>query len=104
MTSDHLLAGVDGVPSMVAIELFAQSAALLMASRDPRGRNVKISGALLGSRQVRVTQPYFAIGSALRIETEEVWSAGPLAQLSGRCFLANVEVASGHINVASGAV
>ncbi|MEM9070894.1 MAG: hypothetical protein AAGE52_20460 [Myxococcota bacterium] len=100
---DFILARDGVVSPLVAIELFAQSAAAFMAHRTAASDSPFVQGALLGSRKLDVFVDAFHVGDVLVAECEEVFGAGALAQF--RCVLTRGDdkVAEGAINVVSGA-
>jgi len=100
--ADFLLAKDGRVSPLVVIELFAQSAAALMAHRSAQTDAPDVSGYLLGARKLDVTVDAFAVGDAVRTEAEEKWGAGALAQFACKCFVGDAVVAEGAINVAAG--
>lgn len=87
---------------LVCLELFAQSAAALMAHRTADAAAPKVSGALLGTRSITSSVPCLRVGDDLRIVAEEVWGAGALAQFSCELFRGGAVIASGTINVVAG--
>ena len=89
---------------LVCLELFAQSAAALMAYRTASASSPKVSGALLGTRSITSEVACLRVGDDLRIVAEEVWGAGALAQFSCELFRDGAVIASGTINVAAGAL
>ena len=67
LRADHILA-VDGVLSPIAaIELFAQSAAVLMSHRTSGSDPNPVAGALLGTRGVDFVVPELRVGDVLRV-------------------------------------
>jgi predicted hotdog family 3-hydroxylacyl-ACP dehydratase len=99
----HILERAGRVPPLAAIELFAQTAAALMAHRLGRGGGEgRVSGALLGTRGVDVFVDGFAVGDELIVVAEETWGAGALAQFDCVLWRGSDRVAEGTINVASG--
>ncbi len=99
---DFLLARDGEVSPLVVIELFAQSAAALMAHRSAQTDAPDVSGFLLGARKVDVSVDSFSVGDTVRTEAEEKWGAGALAQFACKCFVGGQVVAEGAINVAAG--
>ena len=95
----------DGIVSpLLAIEIFAQSAAALVAHRSVAGGALHISGALLGTRSLDVFTDGFRVGDRLRAVAREAWGAGALAQFECDLYLDEARVAHGSINVTSEAV
>lgn len=99
---DHPLLEEDGVPALVAIELFAQTAAALVGLLAPAGGPSMQTGALLGTRQVRLHVPSFAVGDELLIRCTEAWTIGPAAQIECAMTRNGEAVAEGSINVMAG--
>ncbi len=94
----------DGLVSpLVAIELFAQSAAAFMAHRTASSNQPFVQGALLGSRKMDVFAETFAVGDTLIAECHETFGAGALAQFDCRLTRGEETIAQGVINVVSGA-
>lgn len=87
---------------LVCLELFAQSAAALMAYRTADATAPKVSGALLGTRSITSSVDCLRVGDDLRIVAEEVWGAGALAQFACELFRDGAVIASGTINVVAG--
>lgn len=99
---DHLLLERGSVPALAAVELFAQTAAALVGLLAPAGGPSMTSGALLGTRQVRLHVPSFAVGDELLIRCTEAWTIGPAAQIDCVLTRDGVTVAEGSINVMAG--
>lgn len=100
---EHILLEEDGtLSSLVAIELFAQSAASLMVHRSMSKDASPVTGALLGSRKFDVHAPRLQVGDVLEIEAVERWGQGQLAQLQCTMKRGDELVAEGAINVVSG--
>jgi len=98
---DHLLLEEGHVSPLLAIELFAQTAAALMVHRAlGAGAEAPRSGMLLGTRKVEMSAGRFEVGDELTISVEEVWGSGPLAQFDCRLERDGEVVARGSINVA----
>ncbi|MBK8410311.1 MAG: hypothetical protein IPL19_20350 [Sandaracinaceae bacterium] len=86
LRADHILA-VDGLVSPIAaIELFAQSAAVLMSHRTSGTDPNPVAGALLGTRGVDFLVPSMRVGDVLRVVATESWGAGALAQFDCELF------------------
>ena len=84
---DHILADSEGAVSPVAaIELFAQSAAVLMSHRTSGSDPNPVAGALLGTRGVDFYVPTLRVGDVLRVVAKESWGAGALAQFDCELF------------------
>lgn len=99
---EFLLLREGRVSPLVVIELFAQSAAALMAHRSAQSDAPDVSGYLLGARKLDVSVDGFAPGDTIRTEAEEKWGAGALAQFACKCLVGDRVVAEGAINVAAG--
>lgn len=103
LDDDFLMARSGVVSPLVAIELFAQSAAAFMAHRTASSDQPFVQGALLGSRKLDVHADQFAVGDTLVAECRETFGAGALAQFDCRLTRGDATVAEGVINVVSGA-
>lgn len=101
---EFLLAKDGRVSPLVTLELFAQSAAALMAHRQAQTDAPDVSGFLLGARKLDVMVDSFAVGDEVHTEAEEKWGAGALAQFACRCLVGDRVVAEGAINVAAGSL
>lgn len=99
---DFIMAREGKVSPLVAIELFAQSAAAFMANRTRDSDVPFVQGALLGTRKLDAFVDHFAVGDELITEAEEVFGVGALAQFKCTLWRGEEKVAEGHINVASG--
>ena len=108
LRDDFILNREGEVSPLVAIELFAQSAAALMAHRSAKANAPKVSGALLGTRRLDCHVNVLRVGDVLQSEVREIFGAGALAQFD--CVLYRVggdmreRIAEGSINVAAGAI
>jgi len=100
---DFIMARDGKVSALVAIELFAQSAAAFMAHRTRDSDAPFVQGALLGTRKLDAFVDHFSVGDELITEAEEVFGVGALAQFKCTLWRGDEKVAEGHINVASGA-
>lgn len=98
----HPLLEEDGVPALVAIELFAQSAAALVGLLAPTGGPSMQTGALLDTRELRLHASSFAVGDELIIRCTEAWTIGPAAQIECTMERDGEIVAEGSINVMAG--
>ncbi len=74
------------VSPVAAIELFAQSAAVLMSHRTSGSDPNPVAGALLGTRGVDFHVPTLRVGDVLRVVAKEGWGAGALAQFDCELF------------------
>ena len=102
--ADFIMARGEHISPLVAIELFAQSAAALMAHRSAAANAPKVSGALLGTRKLDVHVAEFRVGETVRTQAREIFGAGALAQFDCKLFRGEDLVAEGSINVAAGAI
>ena len=103
LTSDFILAKDGKVSPLVAIELFAQTAAAYMASQTAPTDRPTVQGALLGTRSLECFVDAFEVGDVLEAEVEQVFGAGALAQFTCALYRGDEKVAEGSINVVSGA-
>lgn len=99
---DHPLLREGSVPMLVAVELFAQSAAALVGLLAPAGGPSMTSGALLGSREVRLYAEGLAVGDTVEIHCREVWTIGPAAQIECALYRGAEKLAEGSVNVMAG--
>lgn len=99
---DHPFLSGGKVPALVAVELFAQSAAALVGLLAPPGGPSMQSGALLGSRQVRFFTDALRVGETVEVHCEEVWTIGPAAQIECALYRDGARIAEGSINVMAG--
>jgi len=100
---DHVMLQEGTVSSLIAVELFAQTAAVLMAQRSGSGQRAPgVTGALLGTRAIDVSVPSFRPGDELTTTVEEKWGTGQIAQFDCVLHHGDDEVARGSINVAGG--
>ena len=90
------------VSALVALELFAQTAAAHFGYLGYTRGGGMASGALLGSRKLELAVPSYAVGEELVVRVTQVMSMPPAAQYE--CTIARGEqvVARGTINVAMG--
>ena len=91
------------VSSLLAIELFAQSACSLIALLHSSAGASLQSGALLGTRSIVLHEPTLSVGDVLEIRCEERMAIGPAAQIECVLIRAGVTLADGSINVMAGA-
>jgi predicted hotdog family 3-hydroxylacyl-ACP dehydratase len=106
---DHVFRRDDGrVPSLIALELFAQAAAVLMIHRamlvagSAEETLGHARGILVGARDVSFVVDALDVGDVLLTHLEERYAAGHVAQLAGTVERDGIVVASGAINVARG--
>lgn len=109
---DHIMAGVATderkVSPLIAIELFAQSAAVLMSHRTMGTDPNPVAGALLGTRGITTDVDTLTVGDVLIVRAKEKWGQGALAQFECELFRVTPDgtdgtteerCASGSINV-----
>jgi predicted hotdog family 3-hydroxylacyl-ACP dehydratase len=100
---DHPFLSPEGnVSSLVAIELFAQTAAALVGLLAPPGGPSMTTGALLGSRQVKLHADSFKLGDVLDIHCRESWTIDLAAQIDCALYRRGEKLAEGSINVMAG--
>jgi predicted hotdog family 3-hydroxylacyl-ACP dehydratase len=101
---DHPFLEGDRVSSMLAIELFAQSAGALvgLAGRERADADISGGGALLGTREIVLEQPWLAIGDELLVECEELWASEGAAQVGCVLRRDGETIARGSVNVFAG--
>lgn len=99
---DHPFLEDGEVPALVAVELFAQAAAALVGLLAPAGGPSMQSGALLGSREVRLFTDALHVGDELEIRCTETWTVGPAAQMDCVLLRGGETIAEGSINVMAG--
>lgn len=90
------------VPLLIALELFAQSAACLVSMLAGRGGAALTSGALLGSRETRFFADTLHVGDVLEIRCEEKMAIGMAAQIECALYREGERLAEGSINVMAG--
>lgn len=100
--SDHPFLRDGKVPVLVAVELFAQSAAALVGLLAARGGASMTQGALLGSREVRFFTDALRVGDTVDIHCAEAWTIGPAAQIECALYRDGARIAEGSINVMAG--
>ncbi len=99
---DHPFVRNGEVSSLLSIELFAQAAAALVGLLAPPGSISMSTGALLGSRQIRLHADVFSVGDELEIRCEELWTIEMAAQIDCALYRRGEKVAEGSINVLAG--
>ncbi len=90
------------VPMLLALELFAQSAASLVSLLASRGGAPLTSGAILGSRHLSLHAGPRKVGDVLEVRCEEKMAMGVTAQIECVMTRAGEVVAEGSINVMAG--
>lgn len=101
--ADHLFVR-DGraASSLVAIELFAQTAAALVGLLAPPDGPSMAQGALLGSRKIELFTGELLVGDVLDIHCEESWTIEMAAQIDCTLYRRGEKIAEGTINVMAG--
>lgn len=90
------------VAALLAIELFAQSAATLVSLLAHQGGVAVMSGALLGTRQIDLYTDVLRVGDVLDIRCEEKMAIGMTAQIWCELRREGELLAEGSINVMAG--
>ena len=90
------------VPALLAIELFAQSAASLVSLLARDSGTPVMSGALLGTRKIELHTDVFRVGDVLDIHCEEKMAIGMTAQIQCELRREGELLAGGSINVMAG--
>jgi predicted hotdog family 3-hydroxylacyl-ACP dehydratase len=90
------------VSALVAIELFAQTAAAHFGYAGMIRGGAMTSGALLGTRRIDLAVPSIAIGEEVTIVARRVMAIPPMAQFDCEARIGDRVIASGSINVAMG--
>lgn len=99
---DHLFLRDGKVSSLIAIELFAQTAAALVGLLAPPGGPSMTQGALLGSRQVKLFTGALVPGDVVEIHCTESWTIEMAAQIDCALYRRGEKIAEGTINVMAG--
>jgi predicted hotdog family 3-hydroxylacyl-ACP dehydratase len=103
LRDDHILKNSNGdISALLAIELFAQTAAVLMLHRATlKTDGTKMTrGMLVGVRTLDLEVDAFDVGDVLSTRMEERYTADAIVQLAGEVERDGVVVARGAINVA----
>jgi predicted hotdog family 3-hydroxylacyl-ACP dehydratase len=90
------------VSALVAIELFAQTAAAHFGYAGMIRGGAMSSGALLGTRRIDLAAPSIPVGDEVTIVARRVMAIPPMAQFDCEASIAGRVIASGSINVAMG--
>jgi len=93
----------EAAPALVALELFAQTAAAHYGYAGLERGAPMGTGALLGSRKIELLAPSLPVGERLLIEVVQTMAMPPMAQFD--CTLRGADgrlLAEGTINVAVG--
>ncbi|MCA9688811.1 MAG: hypothetical protein KC636_04330 [Myxococcales bacterium] len=103
ITEDTPFVAGGEVSNLLALELFAQTAATLCAARAyGRGQAMRV-GVLLGVRELTLEAPTLAVGDVLEVDVRERWSDARVGNFRCQLRRDGVVLASGAINVQSGA-
>lgn len=90
------------VSALVAIELFAQTAAAHFGYAGMEKGAPMGAGALLGSRKIELFVPTLPVGQPLEVEVRQTMAMPPMAQFDCTLTAAGQRLAEGTINVAVG--
>lgn len=90
------------VSALLAIELFAQSAASLVSLLAAGKRRGLAAGALIGTRSMRLHTDVLRTGDIVEMRCEEKLAIGPTAQIHCELRRDGVLLAEGSINVMAG--
>lgn len=101
--ADDVLVEDGGISSLVALELFAQTAAAHFGYLGMTRGSGFASGALLGTRKLELTTHRIEVGDALEVRAMQVMSMPPAAQYECALIRGGETIAKGTINVAMGA-
>lgn len=94
----------DGASALLALELFAQTAAAHFGYLGMLRGGGLASGALLGTRKLELEVDRYRIGDVLEIRASQVMSMPPAAQYECSLSRDGEVLARGTINVAMGAL
>lgn len=92
-----------GIPAIVAIELFAQSAAVLTSLLAIKTGVVINSGALLGTRAIELFTERFEVGDVLDVHVEQTMAMGMMAHVDCALYRGDERLAEGSVQVMAGA-
>lgn len=96
---DHILFRNGAVSAVAIVEIFAQSAAALIAAGLLKDPNARMAGALLGARNLFWSVETLELGKTYQCRAVDNWGAGALRQLECELFCDGESVAKGAINV-----
>ncbi|MDQ3037428.1 MAG: 3-hydroxylacyl-ACP dehydratase [Myxococcota bacterium] len=102
LRSGDLFVEDGGITTLVALELFAQTAAAHFGYLGLSRGSGFASGALLGTRKLELVEPRIAVGDELEIRVTQVMSMPPAAQYECVLLRGGETIAKGTINVAMG--
>jgi predicted hotdog family 3-hydroxylacyl-ACP dehydratase len=92
------------VSSVLALELFAQTAAAHFGYLAHQRGGGFAAGALLGTRRLDLDVPRLRVGDTLEIRATQVMAMPPASQYECVMLRDGLEIARGAINVAMGAM
>lgn len=90
-------------PMLMAIELFAQTAAVLTSLLATRTEARIESGALLGTRKIELHGDTLKAGDVLEIHCEQTMAMGMMAHVECALFRGGEKLAEGSVHVMAGA-
>lgn len=101
ITEAHPCLEGGAVSPFIALEWFAQSAAVLMGARLPPQTDASFAGALLGTPKLTLdgAPSAFVVGDEVEIVVSEAMGMGELARMDASLFFKGQRVAQGAINV-----
>ena len=102
--ADDLFVEGGGITTLVALELFAQTAAAHFGYLGLSRGSGFASGALLGTRKLELSVDRLRTGDVLEIRAVQVMSMPPAAQYECTLARGGETIARGTINVAMGAL
>lgn len=91
------------IPALVAIELFAQSAAVLTSLLAVQTGVAIDSGALLGTREITLHTDRFEVGDVLEVHVEQTMAMGMMAHVDCALYRGDERLAEGSVQVMAGA-
>ncbi|MGE0787430.1 MAG: hypothetical protein AB7S26_17285 [Sandaracinaceae bacterium] len=101
--SDMVFVEDGRMPLAVAIELFAQCAAVLTSLLATKAGIRIDSGALLGTREIRLLADDLKVGDVLDVHCEQTMSMGMMAHVDCALYRAGERIAEGSVHVMAGA-
>ncbi len=102
LTRDNAYANGDVIPALVALELFAQTAAALFGYRAFLAKLPFGAGAIIGVQKMAVTRDFRA-GERCIMTVEERFTVDQLTHARGTLTVDDIEVATGALTVLHGA-
>ena len=97
---DDLFVERGGISALVALELFAQTAAAHFGYLGMKRGGGFASGALLGTRKLELGVHRLAVGDTVEVRVTQVMAMPPAAQYECALLRGGETIASGTINVA----